>query len=407
MTGNYPFPGTLCSSPLEDTTLLRWPKLVCPGCLDGEIVAPPRDRSLFYSTPGNDDDRGPLILATCRSGTAMGDRIIRHSSVLSSLIDNLSSCSYLPNMDFSFSDGETCARLEEEVKDGDVYLLQALCDPTSSRSVDQNYIAFLIAARAMKEWGARTVTGVLPYLAYARQNKATPMLREPITARLMADLTKSAGIDHLIVFHPHVEQIGGFYQGISVDHLDPARIFTRVFARFSRFEDTILIAPDAGAARYVMELGRALELHVAVTSKYRPCAERAEITEIIGDFTGKRRAIILDDMISTGGTIARLVKKLVEEHGIQEVYLGLSHNLCMQAALDRLEELHAVYNLAEVYVTNSIPQTEEFLKLPYLKVIDLSGLLALAIHVVHADRPSDLLLRTDEMIDRAFVQPPG
>lgn len=110
---------------------------------------------------------------------------------------------YLENVDGQFSDSETFARLSQDVSGGDVYLFQGLLDPVSEQSVDQNYMAFLIAVRAFREWGANHVTGILPYLAYARQDKPTQYEREPATANLMADMSIAAGIDRLITWHPH------------------------------------------------------------------------------------------------------------------------------------------------------------------------------------------------------------
>jgi ribose-phosphate pyrophosphokinase len=118
----------------------------------------------------------------------------------------------------------------------------------------------------------------------------------------------------------------------------------------------------------------------------RPRPEEAVTTEIIGDFSGKKVAIVLDDMISTGGTVYALIKKLGEEKGIEKVYLGASHNLCMKLARERLVELHEDYHLRELVVTNSIPQTEAFQALPFLSVKDLSETLAWVINRIHHDR---------------------
>ena len=121
----------------------------------------------------------------------------------------------------------------------------------------------------------------------------------------------------------------------------------------------------------------------AIASKFRPKPEVAEITEIIGDFSGKKIAIILDDMISSGGTVEALIKKLVTSKGIEEVYLGVSHNLCLDAATERLIRLNDSFSLKEVVVTNSIPQTEAFRKLNFLKIRCLSEPLSCVINRIH------------------------
>jgi ribose-phosphate pyrophosphokinase len=293
---------------------------------------------------------------------------------------------YLEDIDFQFSDGETCVRLEADVNGRDVFLFQALYDPISDTSVDQNYIAFLIAARAFREWGANRVTGVLPYLAYARQDKPTKFKREPTTANLMADLSIEAGLDRLVTWDPHTDQIRGFYGGIPVDGLSSLALFAEAFERFERRDDVIAVAPDAGASKFVTYFGRTLGLNCAIASKYRPEPEEAVISEIIGDFEGKRIAIVLDDMISTGGTIEAVVTGLVEQKGIEEVYVGVSHNLCKDGARQRLSDLHAGYHLQEVVVTNSIPQTQAFQTLPFSSVRCLSDSLARVIGRIHYNR---------------------
>lgn len=301
---------------------------------------------------------------------------------------------YLEQVDGQFSDSETYARLGQDVSGGDVYLFQALLDPVSGRSVDQNYMAFLIAARALREWGANHVTAVLPYLAYARQDKPTADEREPATANLMADLSIAAGIDRLVTWHPHGPQIQGFYDSIPVVKLDALSFFVEVFGRFKGREDVLVIAPDAGATKFVTKIARELKLNAAIASKYRPRPEVAEIQEVIGDFNGKRTAIILDDMISSGGTIQALIKDLVEKKGIREIYLGASHNLCLPSAREKLSDLMENEGLREVVVTNSIPQTGAFRALPNYTVHDISGVLSQAILHIHANRPvSELIFR--------------
>jgi ribose-phosphate pyrophosphokinase len=300
--------------------------------------------------------------------------------------------STMEGIDFQFSDGETCVRLEDDVNGHDVFLFQALYDPVSTRSVDRNYMAFLIAARAFREWGANHVTGVLPYLAYARQDKPTAAEREPTTAELMADLSIKAGMDRLVTWDPHTGRIHGFYGSVPVDGLSPLTLFREVFGRFRRREDVIAVAPDAGASKFVMRFGRSLGLSCAVASKHRPRPEEAEVSEVMGDFEGKHVALVLDDMINTGGTVEASITRLVEEKGIDEVCLGVSHNLCSERALERLSDLHADYGLREVVVTNSIPQTDAFQELPFLTVRSLADALSRVINRIHYNRSASSMV---------------
>jgi ribose-phosphate pyrophosphokinase len=276
-------------------------------------------------------------------------------------------------------------RLNSNVSGYDVFLFQALYAPACGRSVDQNYMAFMTAVRAFREWGANYVTGILPYLAYARQDKPTKFQREPTTAQLMADLAIEAGISRLVTWHPHTSQIHGFYGGVPVDALGPLPLFVEAFRRFEGRGDVIAVAPDAGASKLVTYFGRALDLQCAIASKHRPRREVAVITEMIGDFTGKRTAIVLDDMISSGGTVEAVIKEL-RDKGVEEVFLGISHNLCREVAIERMNWLHDACNLQEVIVTNSVPQAHECEELPFVSVRCLSDTLTRVINRIHYNR---------------------
>lgn len=330
--------------------------------------------------------RGRLLIAGCRSGSRLSQRVVERYRELLQGAGSQEDVLHLENIDRRFSDAETVTRLEMHVSGCDVYLLQALFDPTSDLRIDQNYMAFLAAVRAFREHGAQHVTGVLPYLAYARQDKPTAFTREATTARLMADLSITAGIDRLIVWDPHCDQIRGFYGGLPVGMLESLSLFIEEFSRFEGRDDVIAVAPDAGRSKFVTHFGRGIDVKCAIAAKYRPEPEVVTISEIIGDFEGKTIAIVLDDMISNGGTMHGLVRKLVEEKGIKEVYLGASHNLCVGKAKERLCDLHENYGLKQVVVTNSIPQTEEFESLPFVTVRCLSDTLARTINRIHYNR---------------------
>ena len=330
--------------------------------------------------------RGRLLIAGCTSGTHLSTSIVERYRELLAESGSEDNLLHMENIDRRFSDTETVVRLGMHVGGYDVFLVQALFDPTSDITVDQNYMAFLSAARAFRENGANHVTGILPYLAYARQDKPTKFTREPTTAKLMAELSTTAGIDRLIVWDPHCDQIRGFYGAIPVDMLESLTLFIDEFQRFKGRDDVIAVAPDAGASKFVTHFSRALGIKSAIASKYRPEPEKVVISEIIGDFAGKKVAVVLDDMISGAGTMFELVKKLVEEKGIEEVYIGASHNLCVGRACERLEAMRNDYCLKQLVVTNSIPQTEQFHSLPSVKVCCLSDALARTINRVHYHR---------------------
>lgn len=327
--------------------------------------------------------RGRLLIASCRAGTYLARRVIQRYKELLALAGGEDGILHLEDIDFQFANSETCVRLNQHVGGYDVFLLQSLVDPTLNTSIDQNYMAFLIAARTFRENGANHVTAILPYLAYSRQDKPTDFMREPTTARLMADLATVAGIDRLITWHPHCGQLRGFYGSIPANMLSSLSLFVETFRHFQGRRDVIGVAPDAGASKLMMQFCRALDLKGAVASKFRPRADEAVITQIVGDFSDKKVAVILDDELSTGGTIYALAKMLVEEKGIEEVYFAVSHNRCVPIARERLLALHADYGLRGVIVTNSIPQMAEFESLAFLSMKCLSDTLSRTINRIH------------------------
>jgi ribose-phosphate pyrophosphokinase len=199
----------------------------------------------------------------------------------------------------------------------------------------------------------------------------------------MADLSIAAGIERLITLQPHAAQIHGFYGTTPVTVLEMVPLFVERYHDFQHRNDVIVVAPDAGAAKWVQQFCQMLGLPVALAAKFRPRPEEAAFSAILGDFSGKRVALILDDIISSGGTIYELARKLIEEKGIKEVYLGVAHNLCSRAAILRLSELQADGYLQEVFVTNSIPQTAEFSAQPFVTIHDLSDTLCQLIGRIH------------------------
>lgn len=330
---------------------------------------------------------GPLLLASCQSGTKLAARVFDLLMSADNFRFDVDEPIFLKDIDFQFSDGETCVRLEKDVNGRDVFLFQGLKDPTSNRNVDENYMAFLIAVRTFKEWGANRVVGVLPYLAYARQDKPTVGKREPVTAELMADLSVKSGIDRLIVWAPHDKRVHGYYGKVPVDDIDPLPFYEDIFQKFKDQKDVMGVAPDAGAANMMISFSRNLGIRCAITSKHRPRPEKANVTDIIGNFDGIKRVLILDDMINTGGTIKAAVEKVVENIEVNEIWLGVSHFLGSTLAIERMIDLNKNYGLQSVYVTDSVPTTQTFNNLNFTRVFSIDKPLMKAIINSHFNRP--------------------
>ncbi len=338
--------------------------------------------------------QGPLLIACCTSGTYMAQEVVEEYERMLANTSETEQLLFLKDVDREFTDTETLVRLEHHVRGADVFLFQSLLAPSQRYEANNNYLTLLIAARAFREHGAHRITAVLPYLTYARQDKPTKFQREPTTAKLMADLARSAGIDRVIAWNPHSTQIHGFYADLPVNMLDPLTMFNDEFAGFRGKDDAIAVAPDAGATKLILHFSREMELNSAIASKHRPQAEHATITDIIGDFRGKKTAIVLDDMVASAKTVVELIKKLVEHKGIEEVYMAASHNLCLPGTRERLEMLHREYNLKRLVVTNSIPQTDEFTNLPFFEVRSLAPVFCHTINRVHYDRSVSEVFRS-------------
>lgn len=330
---------------------------------------------------------GRLLIASCRSGTKLASLVVNAYQDIQETIGEKEDIKFLRDIDFDFSDGETCVRFDMDVNGRDVFVLQALQDPTSKRNVDENYLAFLFAVRAFREWGANRVTGILPYLAYARQDKPTVGEREPITAQLMAELSIEAGLDRLITWAPHDNRIHGFYGKMPVDSIKALPLFGDHFDSFRGRGDVIGVAPDAGAAAFMIPFCRKMDIRCAISSKYRPEPEQVAVTEIMGNFEGINEAIIIDDMINTGGTVEAVVKKLYFEKGIKKVWLGVSHFLGSAHANRRLEYLHKKFGLQHLVVTNCVPLNNSFLKLDFTEVKSVAPSLAYVIKCIHINLP--------------------
>jgi ribose-phosphate pyrophosphokinase len=335
-----------------------------------------------------------LLIAGCTNGDYMAKQVYDcYRDTLSQAGDG-AEVLFLDSIDRRFTDTETMVRLQHHVGGADVFLFQGLLAPHAGYRANDNYLALLIAARAFREHGAHRITAVLPYLTYSRQDKPTKFRREPTTAKLMADLTRTAGVDRVIAWNPHSTQIHGFYADMPVNMLDPLTMFNDEFEEFRGRDDVIAVAPDAGATKLIMHFSREMDINSAIASKYRPNQEEAVITDIIGDFRGKTKAIVLDDMIASAKTVVELVQELVSKKGIEDVYMAASHNLCLPETRERLQELHEDYNLRRLVVTNSIPQTEEFVKLPFFEVRSLAEIFCYTINRVHYDRSVSELFRS-------------
>ncbi|MFL6057170.1 MAG: ribose-phosphate diphosphokinase [Actinoallomurus sp.] len=279
-----------------------------------------------------------------------------------------------PTSAYDFANGETFVRFEESVRGCDAFVLQSHTAPINQWIMEQ-----LIMVDALKRASATRITVVAPFFGYARQDKKHRG-REPISARLMADLFKTAGADRLMVVDLHTAQIQGFFDG-PVDHLFALPILTRhIRAKLDTSQVTV-VAPDAGrvrvAERWSDELGGC---PMAIIHKRRDpeVANEVKVFDVVGEVAG-RTCVVVDDMIDTGGTIVKAADALFEE-GAERVVVAATHGVLSGPAVDRLKNSR----ISEVVLTNTlpIPDNKRFDK---LTVLSIAPLLARAISEVFSD----------------------
>lgn len=262
-----------------------------------------------------------------------------------------------------FKDGEIYVRVDETVRGRDVFVIQ----PTSG-PVNENLMELLIFIDALKRASAKTINILIPYYGYARQErKSSP--REPITAKLVANLLTVAGANRIVTMDLHADQIQGFYD-IPLDHLQALPLLAKYFLNkgFSG-DETVVVSPDIGGVKRARKLAEWLDCKIAIIDKRRPKPNLSEVMNLIGDVEGKR-AIFIDDMIDTAGTITNGVDAIMKR-GAKESYICCSHAILSGPAVERLENCP----VKEVIVTDSIKLSESK-KIDKIKVISIDRLFA-------------------------------
>lgn len=266
----------------------------------------------------------------------------------------------------NFSDGETNITIDESVRGCDVFIVQSTCAP-----VNDHLMELLIMIDAMRRASARRITVVMPYYGYARQDRKSRG-REPITAKLVANLIVQAGANRILTMDLHAQQIQGFFD-IPVDHLMAMPILADYY-RGLNIEDLVVVSPDMGGVTRARSLAEKLGVPLAIIDKRRPMPNVSEIMNIIGEIKDKN-VIMIDDIIDTAGTISNGAAALVER-GAKSVYVSCTHAILSGPAYERL----ANAPIKEIVTTNTIPATKEFDKLTVLSVAPLMGEAILRIH---------------------------
>ncbi len=273
-----------------------------------------------------------------------------------------------------FSDGEISIKINEPVRESDVYIIQ----PTSS-PVNDNLMELLIMIDAVKRASAGRINAVIPYYGYARQDRKT-RARDPISAKLVADIITSAGADRILTMDLHCAQIQGFFN-IPVDHLYGMNLLAEYYqSKFDNFDNVVTVSPDLGSVTRARSFAGQLDIPLAIIDKRRPKENVSEVMNVIGEISGKS-AILVDDMIDTAGTIVNAAKAL-KERGAIEVYACCTHPVLSGKAIERIESSE----ISELLVLDTV-ELPEYKRISKIKQISVSRLFAKAIYRIHNGMP--------------------
>ena len=244
-----------------------------------------------------------------------------------------------------FSDGEVTVEVHQNVRARDVFVVQSTCAPTN-----ENLMELLIMVDALKRASARRITAVIPYYGYARQDRRPRSMRVPISAKVVANLLETVGVERVLTMDLHADQIQGFFD-IPVDNIYASPVLLSDL-QSKRYEDLVVVSPDIGGVVRARALAKQLGSELAIIDKRRPKANVSEVMHVIGEIDG-RNCVIMDDMIDTAGTLVKAAEVL-KERGAKRVFAYCTHPILSGPAVDRI----AGSQLDEVVITNTIPLSD-------------------------------------------------
>ena len=282
----------------------------------------------------------------------------------------------------TFADGEVSVSLYETVRGSDVFVVQSTCKP-----VNDNLMELLVMIDALRRASAGRITAVIPYFGYARQDRKAKA-RDPISAKLVANMLTAAGADRVLTMDLHAPQIQGFFD-IPVDNMFGNPIFVDYYAKKfgSSCEDMVVVSPDVGSVARARAFAQKLHMGLAIVDKRRQKANQCEVMNVIGDVTGKD-CILFDDMVDTAGSLCNAAKALVEVGGAKKVYACASHGVLSGPALERLQDSV----IEEVAFLDTIPAVD-LVANPKLKYLSVAPMFSDAIERIYQEVSISKLFR--------------
>ena len=266
-----------------------------------------------------------------------------------------------------FADGEVSVSIKETVRGSDVFLIQSSCKP-----VNDNLMELLVMIDACRRASAGRITAVMPYFGYARQDRKAKG-RDPISAKLVANMIEAAGADRVLTMDLHADQIQGFFD-IPLDNMHGTIMFTKYYVeKFPNHEDMVVVSPDVGSVARSRKFANKMGMGLAIVDKRREKANQCEVMNVIGDVEGKE-CILFDDMVDTAGSLCNAAKA-IHDKGASKVYACATHPVLSGPAIERIR--NSVID--EIVFLNTIPPTEEALACEKIKFLDVAPLFADAI----------------------------
>lgn len=322
-----------------------------------------------------------LMVFTGNANPVLAQNVVKHLGIC------------LGNADVGqFSDGEVSIELLENVRGRDVFILQPTCAPTND-----NLMEILTMADALKRASAGRITAAIPYFGYARQDRRPRSVRVPISAKLVANMLYSAGIDRVLTVDLHADQIQGFFD-IPVDNIYATPILAHDIMQ-QRIENLTVVSPDIGGVVRARAVAKILDADLAIIDKRRPKANVAEVMNIIGDIDG-RVCLIIDDMIDTANTLCKAATAL-KERGAERVLAYATHPVFSGVAVERIATSH----IDQVVVTDTIPLSQAARDCNRIRQVSISGLLAETMRRISNEESVSYLFNEDLAAPGALFLP--
>ena len=337
-------------------------------------------------------NRGELCLMACNSGKPLADRILKHLNKILQKKNPDSELEMVQSEEITFANGEIKTVIKDNIRGADVYIVQAIDDPQSTKSINDNLIALLTAVNAAYQSDADSVTIISPQYPYSRQERKKA--RESLTAKQVASFMEISGADRVITLDVHAEAIQGFFNTARMEDLHASNTLIRSIKNNFQTDNMVVVSADVGGAEKARYYSGRLHTDMAIVDKARDYSKQSviESMRLVGNVTGKD-ILIPDDMISTGGTMVNAAK-LLKRHAAKDIYVACSMPFFNSPAIEILSKAYELGEIKCVLGTDSVFWGEEFVnKTPWYIEVSIAPLFAQVIYNINTKQSVSQLLR--------------